>query len=192
MESQRYAAKIFLPEGTDVPKEDLILFFHRVIQDHLLDEVTIDVTDYSHVQGGPGVMLLCHEAFYSMDRGGGRLGLKVATKRGATGSTEDRIRRVLGKLLRLARVMEDHEIFAGRLRFDAQNLLLSIEDRLLAPSSQATFDAFAPALAAVATRVWGAPPLLVRAGSPKEPFQVELSLEEAKSTSELLAALAAC
>lgn len=189
MESQRYAAKLFAREGAEIPDRDVVLFFHRVIQDGLVDETCIDVTDYSHVPDGPGVMLICHEAHYAMDRAGGRLGLRCATKRGATGSAADRVRRVLERTLRLARAMEEHEIFGGRARFETGSALVSIEDRLAAPATQATFDAFAPVLAEVATRAWGAPPVLVRVGSAKEPFQVELSAPCAPSIGELLGRL---
>lgn len=189
MDSQRFAAKLFTLPAAPVPTHDFVLFFHRVIQGSLLEETTIDVADYSHVPDGPGVMLICHEAHYSMDRGGGRLGLRCATKRGATGDTAARIRRVLLKTLKLAALMEGHEIFGGRVRFDTQSALVSIEDRLVAPPTQETFDAFAPELAAVATRAWGAPPVLVRVGSAKEPFQVELSAPVAPAIQELLARL---
>lgn len=189
MDSQRFAAKLFTLPAGEVPEKDFVLFFHRVIQGRLLDETTIDVTDYSHVPDGPGVMLICHEAHYGMDRGGGRLGLRCATKRGATGDTATRIQRVLKKVLRLAELMEGHEIFGGRVRFDTRAALVSIEDRLAAPSTQETFDAVAPVLAEVATRAWGAPPVLVRVGSAKEPFHVELSAPNAPSVGELLGRL---
>jgi hypothetical protein len=190
MDSQRFTAKLFtLDAAASVPKEDVVLFFHRVIQDRLLDEITVDVTDYSHVPDGPGVMLICHEAHYSMDRGGGRLGLRCAAKRGATGDTAERIRRVLRKVLRLAERMEAHEILGGRVKFDTRSALVSIEDRLVAPSAQETFDALAPVLAGVATDVWGAPPVLVRVGSPKEPFQVEMSAPVGPTVTDLLSRL---
>lgn len=189
MDSQRFAAKLDVLSPADVPSADFVLFFHRVIQERLIDEITVDVADYSHVPDGPGVMLVCHEAHYSMDRARGRLGLRCATKRGATGGTPDRIRRVLHKLLKLAALVEAHPIFGGRVRFDTRSALVSIEDRLVAPNTQATFDAFAPVLAEVATRVWGAPPVLARTGSPKEPFQVELSAPVGPPVERLLANL---
>lgn len=189
MESQRFAAKVFARESAPVPESDVVLFFHRVIQDRLVADTCIDVTDYSHVPGGPGVMLICHEAHYSLDRSGDRLGLRCAMKRGATGSVEDRIQAVLGRLLRLAALVEGHEIFGGRVRFETGSALVAVEDRLLAPPTQETFDAFAPVLAGVATRVWGVSPVLMRAGSPKEPFQVELTASVAPPVGELLARL---
>jgi len=189
MESQRYALKLDVQASAEIPDSDFILFFHRVIQESLLPETCIDVTDYSHVPDGPGVMLICHEAHYSMDHGGGRLGLKCATKRGATGDATARLRRILQKTLRACSAMESHEIFAGRVKFDTRSALFSIEDRLLAPSTQSTFESFAPLLAEVASHVWGASPVLARTGSAKEVFQVELTAPHAPPLAEMLARL---
>ena len=189
MDSQRFAAKLDVLPPSEIPSGDLVLFFHRVIQERLLEEITVDVADYSHVPDGPGVMLVCHDAHYSMDRAGGRLGLKCATKRGATGGTSDRIRRVLRKVLGLAARMEEHEVLRGRVKFDTRSALVSVEDRLVAPSTQATFDAFAPVLAEVAAQVWGAPPVLARVGSAKEPFAVRLSVPDGPPLGALMTKL---
>jgi hypothetical protein len=189
MDSQRYAFKLPVLLPCDVPPGDLILFFHRNIQEALPGETYVDVTDYSHVTDGPGVMLICHEAHYSMDRAGGRLGLKCATKRGASGDIAERIRRVIKKTLRIAAAMEGHEVLGGRVRFDTSSAALSIEDRLLAPNNEETFAALAPVLAEVVTAAWGAPPVLRRAGSPKECFQVEISAPGKPEIADLTARL---
>jgi hypothetical protein len=219
MESQRYAFELLttptdalesatpstqggaLPAPTaalgtgsgDVSTHDLILFFHRLIQEKALPETCIDVTDYSHVPGGPGVMLLCHEAHYSLSRPlvagrpRGQIALRCATKRGAEGDTEARIRRVLRKTLRAAELVETHPSLGGRLTLDTTRAVLSIEDRLLAPNDEATFAALTPILAAVVTRVWGAAPVLSRLGSAKECFQVEIAVPIGPPVTDLLA-----
>lgn len=189
MQSERYAFKLHVKPPCDVPEKDIILFFHRVIQEGALSETLIDVTDYSHVPNGPGVMLICHEAHYSMDHGGGRLGLKCATKRGASGDGAERLRRVLQKTLRACAVMEGHEILAGRVQFDTASALFSIEDRLVAPNTPETFAAFSPVLAEGFARAWATPPALAHTGTPKECFQVALTAPTAPTLAELLARL---
>jgi hypothetical protein len=189
MESQRYAFKLFAEPAANVPSHDLVLFFHRVIQDRLLDETTVDVTDYSHVPNGPGVMLICHEAHYSMDRGEGLLGLKCATKRGATGDARARLRRVIGKTLRAAAALEKHEILGGRLRFDTKSALFSIEDRLVAPPTDESFAAIAPALGEQIQALWGATPALARTGTAKECFQVRISVPDAPPLADIASRL---
>lgn len=195
MDSQRYAFKLDIESPCDVPSSDLILFFHRLIQAGGLSssaagappwETIIDVADYSHVPDGPGVMLICHEAHYSTDHEAGRFGLRCATKRGASGGARERIQRVIGKILRLAAEMVGHEVLGGRVRFNTSSAVLRIEDRLLAPNDEATFSAVAPVLAEVISDVWGAPPVLVRAGSPKECFQIEISTPVRPPVADLL------
>ncbi len=186
METQRATLKLFAAAPCEATSKEYTLFFHRTIQEGGLRETFVDVTDYSHVPDGPGVMLICHEAHYSMDRAAGRLGLKCATKRGATGDSAARIRRVLGKTLSACAAMESHEALSGKIRFSTDTLLFSIEDRLVAPSSAETFEAIAPVLSRVLSEVWGAAPSLTRAGSPKECFQVAATMSASPPLPELL------
>lgn len=189
MESQRYALRLGTKAGAEVPERDLVLFFHRLIQEKALRETCVDVTDYSHVPEGPGVMLICHEAHYALERVSGSLALRCATKRGAEGDAAARIRRILGKTLALAKLAESHEALGGRVRFDMSQATLWIEDRLVAPNTEATFAALAPVLGETLTAVWGASPVLSRAGWPKERFQVDIAFPLAPSIEELLGRL---
>lgn len=186
MDSQRFTLKLFAAQPSQATSKEYILFFHRMIQEGGLRETFVDVTDYSHVPDGPGVMLICHEAHYSMDSGGGRLGLRCATKRGATGDAAGRIRRVLAKTLAACAAMEAHEVTGGKIRFSTDSFLFSIEDRLVAPNTAETFQAVAPVLSGVIEAVWGAPPVLARVGSAKECFQVEATVSVAPPLAELL------
>ncbi|MFO0586392.1 MAG: hypothetical protein U0441_02570 [Polyangiaceae bacterium] len=192
-ESQRYAFEIPTIPSTDaISTHDLVLFFHRVIQERSLGETSVDVADYSHVPGGPGVLLVCHEAHYSFarpfeDGGSGALVLRCATKRGAEGDTRARLRRVVHKTLRAAKIAEEHPAFAGRLRLDTTRAAFSIEDRLIAPNEPATFDGIASPLADVIGRVWGAAPVLAHAkAASKGCFRVEIATSIGPSVEELL------
>ena len=188
-ESQRYAFELtsLVEDGAPpVSTHDLILFFHRLIQEKALEETTIDVADYSHVPGGPGVLLVCHEAQYTLHHARGPLSLKCATKRGAEGDTRARIRRVLKKAIRAAALAESHPVLGGRVRFDTTRAVLSIEDRLIAPNETATFRAIAPAVADVIAHAWGAHPVLTHPSAPKECFQIEISTPIGPSLEELL------
>lgn len=189
MESQRYVLEIDLKDPVTAQSSDFILFFHRLIQDSALPETCIDVADYTHVPDGPGVMLITHEAHYSIGPVAGRHRLRCALKRGALGDTASRIRRAAEKLLRVGRLLESHEPFAGELHLATASLRLSIEDRLLAPNTSHTFETIAPILASVVHHVWGERPLLSRTGGPKEPFQVQITLPVAPSIDQLLARL---
>ena len=48
--------------------EPTIVVFHDWIRTRALDEdVLVDVADYGHVKGGPGVLLVCHEGHYVIE-----------------------------------------------------------------------------------------------------------------------------
>src|SRR5258706_10731666 len=83
---QRLSVKVFATGASAGPK-DALLVFHRWIQTQRLDELLIDVTDYSHVHHGPGVILIGHGADYGLDQEEGRLGLKYTLKSRAPATT---------------------------------------------------------------------------------------------------------
>lgn len=49
-----------------VPLPNVVATFHDWIRTHALDEVLVDVADYSHVPGGPGVVLIGNDYTYSV------------------------------------------------------------------------------------------------------------------------------
>lgn len=58
-----------------IPLPNVIATFHDWIRSHALDEVLVDVADYSHVPGGPGVVLIGSDYTYSVAPcGSGALG----------------------------------------------------------------------------------------------------------------------
>ena len=59
--------KIFAREPAAIDLADAIPVFHRWIQEQVSEELLVDVADYRHVPDGPGVMLIAHEANYSLD-----------------------------------------------------------------------------------------------------------------------------
>src|SRR5258708_26249062 len=72
--------KIFEQSGAELQAGTAILVFHRWIQRGGQPELLIDVADYAHVPAGPGVVLVGHEASYSLDNADNRLGLLYQRK----------------------------------------------------------------------------------------------------------------
>ena len=64
-----------------VDLEPFIPLFHRFIQQGALEGMLIDVADYAHVPGGPGVLLVGHDVDYAIDSNRGRASLLVTRKR---------------------------------------------------------------------------------------------------------------
>ncbi len=77
---QHVNIKIFA-DRADIQIGDAVEVFHQWIQEGAAPELLIDVADYKHVPDGPGVMLIGHQANYSLDETGGKLGLLFANRK---------------------------------------------------------------------------------------------------------------
>lgn len=141
MESVKYDLKLFLHDASGVELEEFIPIFHRWIQAQYLEEVLIDVVDYRHVHHGPGVMLIAHDAHYAIDMAEGRMGLLYSRKRethpsrSTIQSVAERLRSIFHCALTTGQLLEAESSLQGRLQFRANELLLRLNDRLLAPNT---------------------------------------------------------
>jgi hypothetical protein len=188
-----WTVKVFFADGAAPPPHDFVPIFHRWIQEHALSELLIDVADYSHVHQGPGVLLVCGDAQYSIDQDEGRPGLLYARKRGsAAESLEGRIRDALTKALTACRLLEQDPVLAGRVRFRPNQVLVGVLDRLSAPNTPATFDAIAPTLGRLVAAMWDdAGASLEPVRDPRAPFRVRAFTSSAPGLETMLRRLSA-
>jgi hypothetical protein len=136
-EFQHINVKIFAREGSAVDWPALIPVFHRWIREQSFPELLIDVADYAHVPAGPGVMVIGHEAHYSVDNRQNRLGLLYNRLSAFDGSTGDRLAQAYDGALAAAKKLELEPELAGSLRFDERDFEIWVNDRLLAPNTPA-------------------------------------------------------
>ena len=170
MHPQKVQVKIFALEQPTVV--GYVSVFQRWIRDHALDELLIDVVDYSHVANGPEVVLIGHESDYALDRGEGRLGLLYTNKR-ASESNDGVFRDALRRAVNACRLLQDESETASPLTFGTSELLIRIVDRLSAPNTDETFEHIAPALREALAHFYEDTPFtLARHGSPRELFSV--------------------
>ena len=141
MELQHINVKIYA-RPTIVGPESAIPVFHEWIRDNAVpDELLIDVADYAHVPAGPGVMLIGHEAFYSLEPGTEqRLGLLFNQRVAREGGNVDRLMHALFRAAEACARLENDGRLSG-LRFDPGDLRLFVNDRALAPNTLKTFQA---------------------------------------------------
>ena len=93
MESSKLAVKFFVRDPAAVDTRAFIPLFHQWIQTHaVVDHMLIDVADYRHVECGPGTVLVAHEANFSTDTAGGKLGLLYARKQPIAGNFGERLK----------------------------------------------------------------------------------------------------
>ena len=133
---QHVNVKLFAAEGSSVHWPDLVPIFHRWIQEQALDDMLIDVADYAHVPAGPGILLVAHEGFYSVDNREDRLGFLYNRRAALEGSATDKLHQAWNAAASASRRLEAEPSLGGTLRFDSRDCEVCINDRLVAPNTQ--------------------------------------------------------
>lgn len=137
MNIQHINIKIYLENPENVKLADFAAVFNTWIQKQRLEELLIDVADYLHVHNGPGIMLIGHEADYSLDNRAGRLGLLYNRKQQLEGTTEEKLAQAVRAALNAAQILEKE----NGLKFNGSEAQIIVNDRLLVPNTAQTFAA---------------------------------------------------
>lgn len=163
MEFQHINAKIFVDGELPFDPSLFIYVFHQWIQESVLPELLIDVADYCHVPEGPGVLLVAHEADYSMDHTDGRWGMRYNRKAPLPGSNEDRYAQAFVSAAGACLLLEKHFEAEGPLRFSRSEFEVFVNDRALAPNTSETRAEFESTLKAGLVNLLGHDKLTLRA-----------------------------
>jgi hypothetical protein len=175
MDLHKFGIKFFAPDAGKFDILKLIPVYHRWIQQHELEDLLIDVADYSHVPAGPGVMLIAHEGNYALDETGHERGVAYYSKHKLAGELSDRFALVARKALKAARLLSEDASLEGALKVSGNDLQFFANDRLVAPNTDAAYAELEPALRAFLDRLYaGAPYTLVREPDPKERLSVRV------------------
>jgi hypothetical protein len=146
MEIQHVNVKLLLEKPESLNLGEIVTIFHSWIQEQIFEELLIDVADYRHVYAGPGVVLVGHEADYSVDNTDNRLGVRYNRKAMIKGSNRDRFAQALRAAATACQQLESDERLQGKLRFGGRELMLFVNDRLLAPNTSGTYRSVEPEL----------------------------------------------
>jgi hypothetical protein len=170
---QHVNIKLFAEEPAPIDLSSAIPVFHRWIQASAFPELLIDVADYVHVPQGPGVVLIGHEANYSLDNARGRLGV-LYNRKAADG---EGLERAYESALAAARRLESEPEFQGKLKFRTGEVELTLDDRLLFPNTDETWTAVKPDVESFFDRLYGAGRwTAVRAADSRERFRINVSM----------------
>jgi hypothetical protein len=189
MDLQHVNVKFFLKNAEGLETGAYTGVFNRWIQERALAEMLVDVADYGHVHQGPGLVLIGHEANYSLDQHGGRLGLLYNRKAPVSGTLEARLAQAVRAALIAAQKLEREEGFA----FDGGEVEIVINDRLLAPNTPETLAALRPALEAVFKTLYAgaAYTLAHTSADPRERFTLRVTSAAGFDVAALLSHLEA-
>ena len=138
MQLQHVNVKLLLQNSQGLNLEPLIPVFHSWIENQNGDELLIDVADYTHVPGGPGVVLIGHEGNYSVDNTDDRLGVRYNRKAELNGGNQNVLAQAMRAALTACQRLESEPRLGGKFRFDGQDIEIFINDRLVAPNTVAT------------------------------------------------------
>ncbi len=186
---QRIGVKVFVEDQETFDQARIIDVFHRWIQEDRLAGTLVDVHDYTHVQEGPGVVLIAHEWHLRTDEAGGRIGLEYELKRGGSGSLAERIRAAISSVLVAATALEKDTAEDNPVRFSAREMTFRLTDRLAVPATESALDEVTEELASVLTDFYGGVPIeFERVGHSRGPLTIHMRVggDEEWSLGELL------
>src|SRR5262245_56249034 len=188
MNIQHVNIKFYLENAETVNLADYAAVFNTWIQKQRLEELLIDVADYLHVHNGPGIMLIGHEADYSLDNRAGRLGLLYNRKEQIEGTSQEKLSQAVRAALIVAQILEKE----NGLKFNGSEVQVVINDRLLVPNTAETYSALEPELKSFFERLYnGADFSLAQNTNPRERFTVDVKTESAFDVETLLKNLSA-
>jgi hypothetical protein len=158
MDVFKISAKMYAARAAVEPGEILAGFHRWIVAQSTPGHTWIDVADYSHVQGGPGVVLVGIEANVSVEQSDGTWGVVYTRKQPWPGVADLawRLRKAVHGAAQCAGVLAGDPLFAGRIEFATDRVLLRLNDRLEAPNSERTLSQVRGALTAVGESIWGA------------------------------------
>ncbi|HXH48135.1 MAG TPA: hypothetical protein VNM47_02070 [Terriglobia bacterium] len=187
MELQHVNVKLLLKNDEEIDLEPLIPVFHAWIQEQGWDELLLDVADYRHVYAGPGVVLIGHEANYSVDNSGNRPGVRYNRKAPLEGNNQDRLKQATAAALNACRRFESDPRLNSKFLFNGQEIEISINDRLFAPNNTETRAGIQPDLAPLLQKLFaGGEYALSYENSPRNLFSVLVKSSGTFSLEELL------
>lgn len=188
MNLQHINIKFYLENPETVNLAEYGTIFNSWIQGHRLEELLVDVADYLHVHHGPGIMLIGHEADYSLDHRAGRLGLLYNRKEQLNGTTLEKLAQAARAALTAAKILEQE----NGLKFSGSEVQVIVNDRLLVPNTADSFEALEPDLQAFFTALYdGAEYELEHLVNPRERFTVNVKTGTSFDVETLLKNLSA-
>jgi hypothetical protein len=162
---QHINVKVFVADPAAVNIGNAVRVFHQWIKNTVCPEMLIDVAEYRHVPAGPGILLIGLEANYSFDERENRLGLLYNRKAALDGTFQSRLAQAHQAALAACDRLEKEMPIA----FDRQSLEVFVNDRLLAPNRDETWQSLKPEL-----EKYFAGSTIERHGEPRDLFRVSV------------------
>ncbi|HVB33249.1 MAG TPA: hypothetical protein VNJ52_02565 [Patescibacteria group bacterium] len=188
MDLQHVNVKLIVDGSAPADLEPLIPVFHGWIQDRVCEELLLDVADYRHVPAGPGVILIGHEANYSVDNTDSRLGVRYNRKAPLDGTAQDRLEQAARAAILACQRLESDPRLGGKIRFGGREWEFFANDRLLTPNQDASRQALQPELGTFLRKLFADKPYSLRYNldDPRRLFSARVETADRFTPEELL------
>ena len=190
MDLQQINVKVFTTEDSKISYTNFIKVFNRWMEEADSDDY-LNYADYSHVDAGPGVLLILKQANYSIDNAYHEHGFLYNRKHAVEGDNAGKIRQALAEVLSKCEDLEGAAELEDAVHFNGTDLLFMINNRHIAPNTSEIAAAIQAELTPVLEQMYGGDDFTVERTSedPRERFALRISANSDKSISELLANL---
>ena len=190
MDLQQINVKVFTTEDSEINYTSFIKVFNRWMEEADSDDY-LNYADYSHVDAGPGVLLILKQANYSIDNAFHEHGFLYNRKHAVEGDNAGKIRQALVEVLSKCEDLEAAAELENAVHFNGTNLLFMINNRHIAPNTPEIAAAIQAELMPVLEQMYGGDDFTVARTSedPRERFALRISANSDKPISELLANL---
>lgn len=190
MDLQQINIKVFTTEDSNINYTNFIKVFNRWMEEGDSDDY-LNYADYSHVDAGPGVLLILKQANYSIDNAYHQPGFLYNRKHAMEGDNPEKIRHALTEVLSKCEQLEASAELENAVHFNGAALLFMINNRHIAPNTPEIAAAVQADLTLVLQQMYGDDDFTVLRTSEdaRERFAVRISANSDKPISELLSNL---
>jgi hypothetical protein len=187
MDAPKLQVKLFFETIDSIELEKYVPVFKRWIDNHVLDELLIDVADYSKVHHGPGIVLVGHASDYYIDMSDGQPGLLFSRKRQSPEPGE-RLRDAFRRALNACRLLESDPLLQPRPKFRMNEAIIRLPDKMEFSAEDPGFDALKREFETFLGQLYaGGKVKLNRVGSSKAPLSVRVMVQHPPDLNTLLA-----
>ena len=190
MDLQRIDLKVFLDAPEGVKYEPVLTIFDRWRQqtDHPSDWV--DLADYGHMQQGPAILMAGKRDRIAVDTNLPGAGILVQTQKGLSGSIEERFVEAFRRHLAMSAELTGAPEFPAALAVRCGDWLVTINDRLQFPNTDATDQVLRSGMVAALDRLFGDSGYnLERDTDPQRRYAYRVTVEGNPTLAELAAKL---
>jgi len=190
MDLQQINIKVFTTKESCINYTNFIKVFNRWMDEADSDDY-LNYADYSHVEAGPGVLLISKQANYSIDSAHHEPGFLYNRKHAVKGHNPQKIRQALVEALSKCEQLEAAAELENAIHFNGANLLFMINNRHIAPNTPETAAAVQAELIPILQQMYGTDDFTVQRISEdiRERFSLRISANSDKPISQLLANL---